>query len=488
VSSRPPYLSKSRLISAWQCPKKLHLEKHRSDLAVITPQMESSFAVGHRVGAVAQQIYGTANSVEIAFNLKTMVAETQALFAQGADVPVFEATFRYEGVLVRADVMLPDESGEGWHVIEVKASTAVKNYHLLDCAIQDWVLRNAGVEVRSFRLAHIDNQFVYAGDENYTGLLLENVVTEAVRAMEPQVVELLDKARTAVSGPMPAINVGAHCFDPYECQFQTHCWPTDTRYPITGLGGSKRRLGEFVALGACDILDIDENSIRSETQQRIYRVTCKGEPEILDGAKQELQALAWPRYYLDFETVAPAVPIWRGTRPYQQQPVQWSCHIEAANGAIRHEEFLDLSGAAPMRALAEALIDCLGDDGPVLVYTNFEQRVIQGLAERYPDLAEDLNKIINRIIDLHPIVKQNYYHPDMLGSWSIKAVLQCIAPQMNYAELHGINEGSAAAEGFLEAIDPATDMIRKLELEEQLRRYCRFDTEAMLEIVRFFTR
>jgi hypothetical protein len=43
-----------------------------------------------------------------------------------------------------------------------------------------------------------------------------------------------------------------------------------------------------------------------------------------------------------------------------------------------------------------------------------------------------------------------------------------------------------AADGFLEAINPATDRVRKLDLEEQLLRYCRFDTEAMVEIVRFF--
>ena len=447
--------------------------------------MESAFAGGHQVGEVAQKIYGTKDSVEIAFNFKTMVAETEALFKDDARFPIFEATFRYEGVLIRADVMIPD--GDGWRVIEVKASTSVKDYHVLDCAIQDWVLRNAGVNVTSVSLAHIDNQFIYAGDGDYNGLLKETDLTEDARALEPQVLELLGKARHAVSGPMPDVGVGAHCFQPYECQFQTHCWPTDTRYPVTGLGGSKARLAEFVAQGARDILDVDENSISSETQQRIFRVTCKGEAEVLDGAGQELAELPFPRYYLDFETVAPGVPVWEGTRPYQQQPVQWSCHIEEEGGEVRHEEFLDLSGKAPMRALAEALVACLGEQGAVLVYTSFERRVIQELAEAYPGLANSLEKTSIRIYDLHPLVKQNYYHPDMLGSWSIKAVLPCIAPDMSYSDLEGINEGTAAADGFMEAISPETDMVRKLELEEQLRRYCRFDTKAMLEIVRFFT-
>ena len=186
------------------------------------------------------------------------------------------------------------------------------------------------------------------------------------------------------------------------------------------------------------------------------------------------------------------MPIWEGTRPYATLPVQWSCHIDdgAGNGRLedmRHEEFLDLSGDAPMRALAEQLIDCLGDSGPVLMYTNYEERVIESLVELFPDLKAPLRSIIDRLFDLHPVVKDNYYHPDMLGSWSIKAVLPTIAPHMNYASLEGIREGTAASEGFLEAIDPETTPERKAELEEQLRRYCRFDTEAMVEIVRFFS-
>jgi len=120
------------------------------------------------------------------------------------------------------------------------------------------------------------------------------------------------------------------------------------------------------------------------------------------------------------------------------------------------------------------------------MYTAYEEGVIRGLSQLFPDLADDLQKIIGRLFDLHPVVKNNYYHPDMLGSWSIKAVLPTINPDMDYKKLEGIKEGTAASIGFLEAINPETDMVRKLELEEQLLKYCRFDTEAMVEIVRFF--
>ena len=493
MAARKPYLSKSRIISAWQCQKKLYLEKHHPELGVVTDRTESLFATGHEVGAVSQQLYGAPDAVEIPFNrnINMMVRETKDLLDGGASFPIFEATFRYENVLVRVDVLLPD--GDGWRAIEVKASTSVKDYQVLDCAIQDWVMRNSGLAVSAISLAHINNQFEYAGDGNYQGLLEEVDLTNEVRTVEPTVVELIANARDAVLGYLPEVHVGTQCNKPYECQFMQHCWPTDTEYPIAGLGGSKAKLGEYVARGYEDIRDVDAASITAETQLRIHRVTQSGEAEILAGAKTDLDALAYPRYYLDFETIGPAVPFWKGTRPYAAVPVQWSCHIDDGSGdgslaSLRHEEFLDLSGAPPMRALAERLISCLCETGPVLMYTSYEQKVIEGLISLFPDLAEPLHSIIDRLVDLFPIVKTNYYHPDMLGSWSIKAVLPTIVPAMDYAGLEGIKEGTAASDGFIEAISPKTSCERKAELQEQLLRYCRFDTEAMVEIVRFFSR
>ena len=481
---RKPFLSKSKLIAAWQCPKRLHLEKHHPEYGQVSARTELLWATGHQVGEIAQQLYGTEDSVEIEFDFKTMLAETRRLLEGGADFPIFEATFRHENVLIRVDVLIPD--GDSWRAIEVKASTSVKDYHVLDCAIQDWVMRNCGINVTSISLAHVNNQFVYQGDGNYDGLLVEQDLTGEVRTLEPTVINLLVKARDAVAGQIPDIPVGTQCTNPYECQFIQHCWPTDTAYPIAGLGGSKAKLGNWVAMGHRDIRDVDAGDISAATQLRIHHVTCQGAAEILPGAKQAFDALEYPRYYLDFETIGPAVPFWAGTRPYQAVPVQWSCHIESEGDRLEHREFLDLSGRAPMRRLAEALIEALGDSGPVLMYTNYEEQVLKTLKDIYPDLEARLDAIIDRLYDLHPVVKDHYYHPDMLGSWSIKAIMPTIRPDMDYATLDGINEGTGASEGFIEAINPDTDLARKAELEEQLLRYCKFDTEAMVEIVRFF--
>jgi hypothetical protein len=481
-----PSLSKSKLIAQWQCPKRLHLEKRHPELGQVSAKTRALWATGHRVGDVARQLYGTPESVEIEFDRRIglMVRRTQDIIEAGADYPIFEATFRHEGVLIRVDVLIPD--GDGWRVVEIKASTSVKDYHVLDCAIQDWVLRNSGIDVTSISLAHIDNCFVYPGGDRYAGLLVEHDLTDEVRTLEPAVLELVAAARESVTGPIPLVNVGKQCTSPYECAFIEHCWPNDSAYPIAGLAGDRAKLGEYVALGYNDICDVPAEDISAPTQQRIHRVTCSGEPEILAGAAQEFSRLPYPRYYLDFETIGPPIPFWPGTRPYAAVAIQWSCHIERVPREFRHEEFLDLSGEPPMRALALSLIETLGDAGPVLMWSNYEKQVIDNLVELLPDLGEPLQAIIDRLYDMQPVVKRNYYHPDMLGSWSIKAVMPTINPDMDYAKLEGIKEGTGASEGFIEAIQPDTSAERKAELDIQLRRYCRFDTEAMVEILKFF--
>lgn len=478
------YLSKSRLMSARQCLKRLHLEIHQPDLKVVSAGTEAAFEIGHRVGDVAQQIYGSDEAVFIPYEggLGHALKKTARLVKEGPAFPIFEATFQYSGVLVRVDALMPD--GDGWRVVEVKASTSVKEEHAFDCAVQSWVFQGMGHRLKGIALAHVDNSFVYEGDGNYQGLLVEQDMAADVEQLQPAVPEWVNEARDVATGEEPDIAVGKHCFEPYECPFVSYCWPSASDYPVQGLAGSKAKLAEFVVEGFEDLRDVPTNRL-TEKQQRIKRVTASAKAELLSGASGFVADLGYPRYYLDFETIMPAVPIWAGTRPYETLPFQWSCHYEAAPGKMDHAEFLDLSGDPPMRRLAESLIRAVGSEGPVLMYTSYEKRIINGLIQRFPDLAGPLTAIVDRLIDLAPPTREHYYHPDMRGSWSLKAVLPTIAGDMQYSELLGIQEGTAASEGYIEAIDPATTTQRKAQLEEQLLRYCKFDTEAMIRLVRF---
>jgi hypothetical protein len=482
-------------MSSLQCLRRVHLEVNQPELARYSRQTEAAFALGHDVGDVAVRLYGGGEGTYIEYSggsLAPALKQTRDLMDSLFPEPIFEATLQHDGVLVREDVLLPVDAGgeRSWRIVEVKASTRVKPEHVHDCAVQAWVHRESGYPLAAIALAHIDNSFVYAGDGNYDGLLLENDLSEQVFDLLPSVPLWVERAREAISGPQPRVAVGAQCRKPYACPFLHVCWPVrgdgGPEYPVSGLGGSADKLGRWVMNGYRDIRDVPASEISSDIQSRIHRVTREGRAELLPGAGEFARQLAYPRFYLDFETVAPPIPFWAGTRPYQPLPFQWSCHVERASGELEHAEFLDLSGAPPMRNLAEALLQTLESEGPVLMYTTFERSVIESLAVMFPDLAESLRGIIGRLVDLAPVAKANYYHPDMLGSWSIKAVLPTIAPEMDYADLEGIQEGTEASAAYLEAINPATPVERKEALRGSLLKYCRHDTEAMVRLLRYF--
>lgn len=485
-ASHMPRLSKSRLMSSLQCARRVHFEVHRPELAVYSPATQMAFELGHQVGDIAIEVYGQGRGELIPYEagLGQALQLTAGLLRGPRDEPVFEATLQHDGVLVREDVLLP--SGASWRIVEVKASTKPKPEHVQDCAIQAWVHEGAGYPLESIALAHIDNRFVYPGGGDYRGILVEQDLTAEVRELQTSVPVWVQRAKEAVAGDEPQVPVGQHCFSPYECPFFTHCWPQDSAFPVHGLRGSRKKLGELVSAGYRDIREIPAALLNSEDHLRIRRVTRSGQPEILPGAGEFVRALPYPRYYLDFETIAPAVPVWPGTRPYELLPFQWSCHIEPAPGQVSHAEFLDLSGEPPMRALAEELVRTLGRSGPVIMYTAYEQRVIEGLAERCPDLANALQAIIERLVDLRPVTKANYYHPAMLGSWSIKAVAPTIASGLDYAQLDGIAEGNQASSAFLEAIRPGAPAERVAAVRRELLEYCRRDTEVMLRLAAFF--
>ena len=478
-------LSKSKVMSALQCPKRLHLEVHQPELKRFSATTEAIFAAGHQVGAIARDILGCDGGVFVdrEWGTRATLERTAALMRAGAPA-IYEAAFRRDNVLAYIDILR--RQAEGWRLIEVKSTSRVKDEHLKDCAIQAWVLQGAGHPVVGVSLAHINSSYVYPGGGEYDGLFTEADITSDVEALMYEVPGWVRTAAQAVEDE-PEVSVGAHCTSPYECPFHCHCWPTDAIYPVTGLGGHKKKLAELVCSGYSDIRDVPEEELGCEKHKRIHRITVSGEPELLEGAAKSLRDLPYPRYYLDFETINPAIPLWPGTSPFEALPFQWSCHIEESLGSFRHAELLDVSGEPPMRALAERLIIELGDSGPILTYSPYEKRVLNELADRFPDLAPVLRALVRRLVDLLPIAQQNYYHPDMLGSWSIKRVLPTVAPDMRYAELDEVQDGTAAGAAYLEAIDPTTDAARREHLRIRLLEYCRFDTEAMVRLAHFFS-
>lgn len=484
-------LSKSR-ITAWrQCPKRLWLQIHRPELLEDSDQVKRLYQVGNEVGEIAQRLCPDGILIEDQDNLSAAIAATKTALANYSDRPIFEATFQHEGLLVRADVLLPTR--KGYRMTEVKSSTEVKPYHIDDCAVQAWVLKQNNIRLASVELAYIDKSFVYQGDGNYHGLLKSVRLDAEVNELLDQVPLWVSRARWTLAVVEPRIEPDVQCFSPFECPFYAYCTRNidisdRPEYPLDVLSGMREALKqELRSLGYHDARNVPAEYL-NDKQLMIQRASKTGKPKFdKRAAKQEMTVLPYPRYYLDFETISLKIPRWAGTSPSSQKiPFQWSCHIEYAPGKLRHEMFLDVSGYDPRRGCAESLIKVLAKDGPVLVYSaQFEKGRIDELAERFPDLAPALLGINDRVVDLLPMARQHYYHPAMKGSWSIKTVLPTIAPDLRYDEMEVANGGDAQ-NAYSEIVDPETTKKRKQQLTQALREYCELDTLAMVRLAWFF--
>jgi hypothetical protein len=480
-----PYrLSKSKILSGRQCVKRLYLEVHQPELVEESPSTDQVRWWGFEVLKVARTLNQSGILVGHDHNLTQALTQTSELLRRKSFSPLFEATFEHDGVLIRSDILFPDPGQT--RLVEVKAATSVEDYHLEDCAVQAWVIENKGIPLTKIELARVDTSFVYKGDQNYQGLLFHEDVTDLVRPIQSEVSNWVKEFRRILEGSMPDIDVGSHCGNPFTCPFLDYCSVGLPEYPVAILPYGRKVAGELISEGIFDIRDIPAGRLSNPTHERVRRVTISGIPELDSQAGQIIKNLPYPRYYLDFETIQFAVPVWAGTSPYQQLPFQWSCHIEESEGVLRHEEFLDTSGDPPMRFFAERLLATLGNKGPILVYSHFEKTILKLLSKLFPDLATPLDGIIGRLVDLLPISRNHYYHPLMKGSWSIKTVLPCVAPDLSYNSFEEVRDGQAAQRAYLEIINPENPEDRRKKLESELWDYCQLDTLAMVRLARHF--
>lgn len=481
-------LSKSKLLAHRQCPRRLWLETYRPELAEVDAGTAARFTVGEGVGGIARNLHAGGLLIE-GETLRDVLALTRQALQCKPRRPLFEATLEHDKVLVRADLLLP--AARGYRLVEVKSSTRVKEVHYPDAAVQAWVLRGAGLKLASVEVAHVDTSFEYPGNGDYNGLLAYVDVTPETDELAAEVPAWLAAARkTLRQENEPDIEPGEQCSDPYDCPFLGHCAPETLEeadgYPPEILPYGDKLPGILREEGYDDLRDVPRDRLDKPLHQRVWQASVTGKAFLDPQVKAVLQAYAYPRYFFDFETIQYAVPIWAGSRPYQQVPFQWSCHREDKNGTLKAEAFLAPDAGDPRRACAESLLKALGTEGPIFTYSaQFERGRIAELAAAFPDLEAELDSVHARIVDLLPIAREHYYHPDMRGSWSIKKVLPTVAPDLSYEDL-AVGDGGMAQEAYAEMIDPGTSENRRGELRAALLEYCGQDTLALVRLSRFF--
>lgn len=484
-----PILSKSTFIRGLQCEKSLYLYKHNYNLRDgISTQLQAIFNQGTNVGLLSQQLfpYGVDASSSDHFKIQESVLKTKEFIDRGESI-IYEATFQYNGVLVALDILVNDN--EGWKAYEVKSSTSISETYINDTAIQYYAITNSGIELKDISIVYINNQYLKKGDIDVQELFTVESVLDKVKAVVSIIPNQIESFKRLIAqDSAPDIDIGIHCSIPYGCDFKGHCWKHIPEYSIFNISNLlTTKKFELYENGIISFDQIDLNSSKLNPNQLLQVTSELNNTTYIDRNNiiEFIKDFEYPLYYLDFETMTSAVPIFDNSRPYQPLVFQYSLHIQTENGELEHREYL--AEANPNRDprinfVKQLIIDC-GNSGDILVYNiGFERSKLNNLITMFPIYTYEISNIIGRLKDLMiPFQKKWYYTPEMKGSYSIKDVLPALVPELSYQNLE-IKEGGTASSIFTQMVNGEFQGdIDKTRMN--LLEYCKLDTYAMVLIL-----
>lgn len=215
-------------------------------------------------------------------------------------------------------------------------------------------------------------------------------------------------------------------------------------YHVREAGGGEPLADRLIARGRASLLDVPERQLARRDgvvgaharRQRIQitqtRANREWQSEELGGI---LERFTYPLHFLDFETCAPAIPRYSGMRPFETLAFQWSCCTVAAPDAQPvADDWLQTADAYPHAAFAVALRRCLGEQGAILVWSAHEATILADVRRQLIDRGADADLIAwlgrvledGRIIDLHRLAEEHYFHPRQGGRTSLKAVFEAV--------------------------------------------------------------
>jgi hypothetical protein len=477
----PHRLSKSRYTAGVQCHKYLWWKVHEPLALELQPDkvLEDRFNQGKQVGELARDRFPGGVLIDLPHQaVNERVKLTQKLIDDGVRA-IFEATFLADNTFVAVDVLTPQDGG--FHLTEVKSSNSQKEEHLPDVAVQIHVLKESGVRITGADVMHLNGECHFPDLDN---LFQRTDVTAAVEPLLNKVGWEIEAQLRMLEGPLPDVPIGLQCHEPYECPFMERCWPKDPDHIMRLYNIGPKKGCDFLVTGVNRISDLPASQRLNVTQKRQIRAMKEQRIVVEPGLAEALQALDCKLGFLDFETIQRAVPVWPGMAPWEQAPAQFSYHEANGDGTYTHAEYLAEGPKDCRPELARAMIKATKGAEKVVTYSGFEKTKIRGLQKAVPEFRAELEMLEGKLVDLLPVVREHVYHPDFLGSFSLKYVLHPLVPELTYDDLV-IVDGLVASVEIARLLFVA-GKIPKAEhdrVRQDLLNYCERDTWAMVKVL-----
>ena len=476
-------LTKSYYLTGLECPKYLWIsvnqpEKKRRKTLVEDHRLRE----GIKVGEIAKRLFPDGVDIPIDDYYENLQKTNERL---GMKKALFEAGFVHDNCFSRVDILVP--VGEEWDILEVKSSKKVKDINIHDVTFQRYVCESNGLKIRKCFLVHLNDDYVRIRKLEVEKLFMKTDITSEVESILEETKKRIKKVFKTISlrtAPKAGIFLpkiiknGVH-----DCRSE-ECLTLPENNVFRLYRGGKKAI-DLYEKGIIKIKQIPSNYKLTE-KQKIQR-NCEVNRNIYVNKKkinEFLGTLLYPLFYLDFETISTAIPMFNGLKPHAQVPFQFSLHVVKEKGEKPiHFEYLYDGCGDPRKEFLQELQKVLGKEGSIIVYNqSFEIGRLKELAEYFTKQKKWVDSVLKRIVDLLvPFREFSYYNPVQQGSASIKAVYQAVTGK-SYEEKE-IREGQTASIEYFRATYEECDEKEKRKVRENLLDYCKLDTMAQVLIV-----
>lgn len=482
-----PFLSKTKYLVGLQCPKLLWVYYNaKQEIPEASESQQAIFDQGHLVNQFAHRLFPDGVEVQGSTEFDRIIEESKKLLPQRKTL--FEPALQYRNAYARADVLKPNNDGS-WDIYEVKSSGGVKDLYYSDIAFQKYCYEGAGLKIRRSNIIHINGDYVRRGEIDPEGLFTVVDVTKEIKGTAKEIEKNIDRMLDIIGKRLrPEIKIGRQCSSPYECPLMDACWehiPEDSVFILNRIRSDKAFA--FIGEGFIKATDVPQERLATLTHRIVSK--CHTEKKVhadLKALKGFLRQLELPIYFIDFETIGAAVPLYDGSSPFQQVPFQFSLHIwKGWDKKPVHHAFLAEGRDDPRPEFLERLKSLIGPKGTVVAYNmEFERRCLKESAEEYQEYQKWFEKVDRRFVDLMaPFRRFDYYNPMQMGKYSIKSVYPALTGG-SYKEMEISGGGQASSEyGRVTFTEGVTEK-EKRRIYDGLLEYCKLDTQAMIDILK----
>ena len=473
-------INKSKYFSFLQCTKKLYLDLN-TNTQIRTNNLNRSLNKNVMTDYVKDYFASIPE-----YNLKQIYNTDEFLdnVNNNCDFISFGLNLKFDDLSIKYDVITKIDNTINIYLI--KSAIYAKSYYIKELSLQKYLISKLTDVSSVSNLILINNNYEFTKNDIDLDEYL-NIIECESRIDNDDLIEVennLKNIRKEISKiKTPEIEIGSHCKNPYQCNYFDYCRTNMPYFHVEQIPNqSKDQKHKINLLGVKDIAKLPEINWLSEIQNRIINSVKNSEEYINSNLRTSLSKLKYPLYFMDFETIISPLPIFLNSFPFQPLPCMWSLHkLDNKEENLSYYNFYDFSGNDPRRDFIIKLIDNLGNSGDILIYSDYEKRILNKIIESYPELKNDIENIISRCVDMLKLVKENYYHPGFKGSFSLKSVSR-ILPEGDIYNSEYVNSGDDASRVLMQLITGNIDKELIPIYKQELLKYAEKDTLSLVNL------